>query len=485
MLMLLVAAIGLVAMFRKDRMLAASLLLIGAIGFLLALGASGPFVPFFSMLGDRVPLYLIFRDTQKFVGLLCLAYAWAGAYGAGAIMSALSLLSSLISGVSGISGMISRISGAVSGPRRPALALSGTISIVLPSAALALLLALPILYNYGFFGLLGQIGLSHYPDDWYAAERIIAADPSPTNMMVFPPHLYGWYRWMNASQQTLGMPAGQFFPEPVMSPTSVETQYVQSDTNDPKERYMAFLFSKRQYINDTAEMLLPLNVRYIMLLKDDEDCIHYLYLFTRKGGVKDIELVYEGRTLYLFRNNLAKGPFFASSENGSNGFDTILDDSGKGVYSPDVSYEKTGPASYRVLSSAYEYVVFASRFGRASDVDGAQFSAWHQLDGFWRFSGPAMVVNRVFGVTLALFLLACSASLWLIARLRGFGGGMLLPAGIALLSVIAYLAVASGAAGPAALGALLVLAFAAAIFIPSCPRRGSDQNHFKCNVRKP
>jgi hypothetical protein len=435
---ILIMAIVIIGLFRilgSDKGLAVFIAAAGAIGFLLALGESGPLAQFFTLLGDRIPLYLIFRDTQKFVGLLCFAYAWAGAYGVDAIVGKIRSIRML------------------ENPKMVSLA--GT-------AILVLMISLPVIYDYGIFGFLGQIGPTRYPDDWYQAAKIIDSDPTSAQIVVFPAHLYYSYPWVNTTDKIIGMPASQFFSKPVLSPTSIETQYVQSDMIDSKESYMAYLFNNRQFINDTARMLLPLDARYILVLKNDPDYIHYVYLFDRKGGVKDMELVYEGRTLYLFRDNLVQGPFFASKENGSGGFDSILKNSGTGAYSPEVAYKKTGPASYSVTSSALDYVIFTPRFSRAFSVDGAGFSPWHQLVGSWRFTGPVTVANWMFPITSGLFILA-----WLIAFLlfvRFSWGPALIGAAV---SIIIYMAVLSGFIGPPLLGTLSVVSLIGALLLPN------------------
>jgi hypothetical protein len=437
-LMLALSILGLAWLFRSDRGLSASIFAAGAIGFLLALGAASPVSSIFSIAGGALPLYLVFRDTQKFVGLLCLAYAWSGAFGVDAALS---------------------IIGKASGSVKP-----GTI---LSLAALALLVSLPIIYDYGFFGFLGQIKPSQYPADWYNAEKIIKADLTPSNILVYPAHLYYTYPFVKSYQKTLGQPASQFFSKPVISASSVETRLVQSDVNDSREEYLRFLFDNRQFINHTAEMLLPLDARYIILLKSDPTSIHYLYLFSRKGGVKDIELVYEGDQLYLFRNNLVKGPFFSSKEDGSGCFDAILANSGKGVYSPDVAYGRTGAMSFDITGPEGG-IVSTARYPQAYLL-GAGSSDWHGL--LTMQDGPAYIVNWVFCATLALFIIAWSLAIWFVSG--PWRPSPILPLAIsALAGVLIYLSVYSGAIGMASLGTIMLLSFPVAFLAGTVSRRG-------------
>jgi len=59
-----------------------SFALIGIIGFILALGVANTYTrPFFEWLWNNFSFFRGFRDSQKFVMLLCLAYAFLGGLG--------------------------------------------------------------------------------------------------------------------------------------------------------------------------------------------------------------------------------------------------------------------------------------------------------------------------------------------------------------------------------------------------------------------
>lgn len=302
---LLIACLGFAMLLKKDRTLALSLAAAFAISFLLALGLEGPLAWIFTALPQ---LSFIFRDSQKFVALLALSYSVLGAYGVHAAAE-------------------------ICRKRWK------RIPVHVP---LLVLLAVPVICNYGFFGFLGQAGPTQYPDEWKSAEAVMSADATPGNVLLLPLHLYNHYDWVNCSVKTLAVPEAQFFSRPVISGHSVEMKDVWSDTNIPSERYVQYLFENRGSINNTAGLLLPLNARYIMLSKEDEDSPHYLYMFKRMGGVPGIEQVFEGRSFWLFRNNLAKGPFTATADNGSGGFEALASGSAGAAYA-DVGYEKINP----------------------------------------------------------------------------------------------------------------------------------------------
>ena len=275
-----------------------------------------------------------------------------------------------------------------------------------------------------------------------------------------PPHLYLVYPWVNSTQKTLGNPAGQFFSKPVISAQNIETKHVHSDWIDPEGSYLAYMFENAQFVNNTAEMLLPLNARYIILLKHDEYSIHYLYLFYRVQGVPDVELVYEGPNLYLFRNNLVKGPFMASKEDGSSDFSDLINLSGKGLYSTDVHYEEITPASYQISDSPYPYVVFADDYNRFVTYNGAPAFSWHGLANGFAYTGPGIVENRLFYWTLALFLLS-----WLIVLVLILDASNKQLLFLVGLFALLYLFASGSMLKPSALGALIVLSISAATIL--------------------
>jgi hypothetical protein len=300
---------------------------------------------------------MIFRDSHKFVGMLALVYSMLGSYGMHSLMRRFSASRNRL---------------------------------------LAAFFICMLGYNFGIFILGGQNRPSLFPSDWVDADKIIAADPVESNILILPPYLYSHYPWINSAQRTAGPVTNQFFSKPVITEQSVLTRHVYNDINDPRGRYVSLLFENRQFINDTASALLPLNVRYVVLFKNYSDSDHYLWLFKRRGGVRNITLAYESGSIYLFRNELAGGPFLASMENGSGNMKTLLYMTGKGLYSTNISHEKITPASYRIIDLPYPYVVFMAPPNRYMESDGNKTFSWHRLGNAFQFSGPAMLTKRLF-----------------------------------------------------------------------------------------
>jgi hypothetical protein len=421
LIILAVASMGFVALLRERALYALFLLSLLIVGFLLALGESSPFSWVFTSLGKQFPIYLLFRDSQKFVGMICLGYSFLCSYGAHSLMN--------------------------SRPRwKPVL--------------LALAILVPVILNFGFFGFFGQIRTTQYPADWLEAARIIENDPSETNVLILPPFLYNTYSWSNATQKTLASPAGQVFSKPIIVSQSVMTLHVYSDIKDSYGSYLTYLFDKRQFINNTAELLVPLNVGYIVVLKEYSDSDSYLWLFKRKGGVKDIELIYEGESLYLFRNNIAAGPFLSTDDYGNASFTRFLKADG-GV--PDVAaveYSRINPATYRITGSASPYLVYVSppdptvRFG---DSTG---SPWYKLGNVFEYREPGILTNAMFPIVLAFFLLA-----WLVALILISNPPAPATALLAFFLALSSLPIMDGTLGPHGIGALLVITVSIALIV--------------------
>ncbi len=395
-------------LFKQNRKELLILSIIFAIGFLVSLGVQSPISWIFTFFGEDIPLYFFFRDSHKFVGMIALVYSALGAYGAHAITKRF----------------------------------SGTWKY----AVLLFFLALPFIYNFGFFGFLGQIGPTVYPDEWYLADAILENDSTPGNLLVLPPHLYTYYGWVNSSQKSLGNPASVFFSRPVITGKMLESRSVYSDMKDPKGDYLRFLFNNREYINDTATLLLPLNARYILLFKHDPDSPHYLWLFHRAAGVPNIDMVYESTNFYLFRNNLVKGSIISAKTNGSARMGQLL----LGEYSSNVTYEKLSPSAVRVTESEYPYIVVTS--GNRDNVrfDGQEPFSWHGVANGFEFKGPGTLEFKSLHLKLLLLLLAVFLALVL----------LLFPSRVQLASLLLFLALvylgtAFGYIGSNELGMLL------------------------------
>ncbi|MFH0737217.1 MAG: hypothetical protein V1827_01210 [Candidatus Micrarchaeota archaeon] len=383
------------------------------LALLLALGPESPIYGLMEALGTILPVQLLFRDTQKFVGLICLSYSVLGSYGAYGLAKE-------------------------AGRLRPFL----LIAIIL----------LPIAYDYGFFGFLGQVGPTTYPADWAEAERIMSSDPVEGSLLVLPPYLYNYYPWLNATQKISGPPAMHFFSRPVVCDRAILTENVFSDINDPQGEYIRFLFDERQYIDDTAELLMPMGVRYILLPRYYEDSDYYQWLFDRMGGVENISVAYESDSMFLFRNDAVEGHLSSTDMSGEGDLWSLLNSTGKGHISPEASYRKITPAAYEINGSGMTYVLLPSQASGHVLFEGEPLSPWHGFASYFRYTGPGRLENTLFPPLLALFLLA-----WGIGIVLVIGLDLRLAGLLAFTAIALFFLISGGTLRPIHIGVLLLV----------------------------
>ncbi len=381
----LLSAYGFYLLHEEKPRFALAIVAVFFTAFLLAV--ADPLVSLLGPLSDL--LYFAFRDSHKFAGLLALCYSYLGTV---AVQS-------------------------------------------FDRKYLFALLAIPIIFNFGFFGFLGQIGTTQYPQDWNDAERIMSHDPAEGSILVLPPHLYRDFGWINSTQKNTGGQIFDFFSRDTVLALNIETRNIESDRLDPVSDYVGYLFENRQYINDTAGYLLPTGARYIMLFKDDPDSPHYLYLFRRAWGVENIDLVYESGSFYLFRNSLVKGKLMGS-EGGS------------------VTYYEKNPASFRVEKSEDPEVVFARH--REMFFNGKETRSLGIARIFTFEKG--ILENPYFPFILMLFMLA-----WMIPVLFFFDRAA------SLIFVLLFFLILYGFIMPNEMGWLIILS-AIFVFIKKKPR---------------
>ncbi|MEW6722594.1 MAG: hypothetical protein AB1324_05005 [Candidatus Micrarchaeota archaeon] len=417
-ILLAIAAIGLYGLCRDRKGEAAFFIILFAAAFILALGAESPAASIFYAIEKLLPVHLFLRDSQKFAGLLALVYSILGSYGLGLILSRLK----------GIAG----------------------------SAVFVFVVALLLFHDVAFFGFLGQTGPTQYPKSWGEAEALMSADRVEGNILVLPMHLYSWYGWINGTQRTAGSPAGQFFSRRVITSTNIEAGGVLSDIRNPHERYLDGVFGSER--NDTAELLLPLDIRYILLFKGYEDSPEYLPALHRLGGVPGISLIMETRSFYLFRNDLQESGFLATDDPGVGPMAALFNLTGKGMYSANVTFERTGPVSAYVAGSSRKYILTQS-WGPLADFEGKKPFTWYGIARAFEFGGPGMLTNRMFDLTVGLFMLSWALAIAL--ALNIWKAALPLVQAFALLHTLAV----TGIAGTHALGWMLLITSLAVLFV--------------------
>jgi hypothetical protein len=274
-LIILLALYGAITGFRvKDiRWPVTSFAIIGILGFVLALGAGSRFTsPIFTWLFEHFPFFSGFRDSQKLVGLLCLAYAALGGLG--------------------VSGLVNSLK--TSGKQ---LAQIGALTLIIVA------FIVPPYYSLPIFGTHGQLETTDYPQEWYEVNKHLNTDQSDFNVLFLPWHLYMDYSWLPNRDKRLADPAACFFDKPVISGDNMEVGDIYSESTNPVSKYVEFLLQNRGQIDNLGELLAPLNVKYILLVQD-VDYTSYAFLNQQKDLTVELEL--NGLTLFRNEHPLAR-----------------------------------------------------------------------------------------------------------------------------------------------------------------------------------
>ena len=261
----LAGAIRVLASERYRR--AGVVLVVGAIvGLLLAGGTSfPPTAGAFRWLFDNVMFFRIYREPQKFLALVVLAYAIFGAVGLEAVA------------------------------RR-----DGRTAVVRSWGASALAICVVVAYAYTMlWGFWGQVHLSRYPVDWARAEQIMEAE-GPGRVLVLPWHLYTVLSFSDG--RIVANPAPSFFSREVIAGDNVGFSRIPTQSVDPFSSWVQEILAHRGKISELGHLVAPLDVRFVVLLKE-ADWDRYRFLERQS----DLTTLYKGTELQLFENGAWRG----------------------------------------------------------------------------------------------------------------------------------------------------------------------------------
>jgi hypothetical protein len=189
--------VGIIYTWRVRRKEAIFFLCIGLTALILALGLGiSPFRWFNAWLFNNIGFWRGFRDTQKFSGLLALAYAYFGGFGF--------------------------------------FAIAEYISKKLPKiykSVLLILFLIPIFYTYPMIGgFVGQLKPVWYPQSWYSAKNILDNDNGDYQALFLP-----WHQYMSLDFNNdiiTANPAKNFFGRKIIQGDNMEVGGVFSQSRD-------------------------------------------------------------------------------------------------------------------------------------------------------------------------------------------------------------------------------------------------------------
>jgi hypothetical protein len=246
------------------------------------------------------------------------------------------------------------------------------------------------------FGTYGQLKPVDFPMDWYEVNAYLNKDSDDFNVLFLPWHQYMNYSWSPNRYKKLANPSREFFDKPVIRGDNIEVSDIYSQDQNPTSTYVEFLLDRAGSIQNLGELLSPLNVKYIILIKESD---YGSYGFLRSQD--DLALELEGPTILLFRNlhptARAYGvnkiiaveglPEYLELSQKQDVLDSLYvvgesTTEGTEAHRETIQLSRESPVVYRVAPHASRYLVFTV----------PQFSNWEH----WEFNGRQSLGNLGF-----------------------------------------------------------------------------------------
>jgi hypothetical protein len=306
---------------------------VGILCLILATGISSNLTaPIFQFLFEHVPFFSGMREPQKFIALLALTYAVLGGFGLGEISESF---------------------------KKSKLKWRRSLMLLL----LILALTLPFTYSYNqLFGFNGQVESLSYPVEWYEVKAILDGDNSDYTILFFPWHLYMYQSWIG---RITANPAPDFFAKPAISGENMEWAGIETQSQKPTQHYIHFLLNHKAEIRSLGQLLAPLNVKYIILLKE-VDYQNYAFLYDQE----DLEPVHENSKIVLFKNKHPTAKIYLT-ENIQTAIDwNILLNQPQTITLKPVKYLEISPIEYRIEVKSKGYLVLTEPYDEGWKLNG-------------------------------------------------------------------------------------------------------------------
>jgi hypothetical protein len=295
-------AVGLLALslygfwsYRRDRVngpLVKALLVIGVLGFFLALGSRAPVTgPVFTFVYDHLSAFRVFREPQKFAAMLVLAYAVLGGLGVERLAERFELAGDRRSaGLSGDAG---------TGRSRR--------SWLVP----LLLLALVCFYSFRMFGgLWGEARAVSYPRSWARAQQLLNRDRGDWRVLYLPNYWYMSFDFAGGGR-AINSPMPFYFTNPYVQLNALVVGGVQVD-RQPVDAYIQASLESARKRGNLGAMLAPLDVKYVLMPLNIASS-HFRFVEEQE----DLQVVGRWRDLVLLRNRVPVSRVVLAGSTGS------------------------------------------------------------------------------------------------------------------------------------------------------------------------
>lgn len=251
----LLVGIGLWRSWQRQRFWSVFFIFLIGIGVAVGSGTSWIFSTPNSWLTEHVPLFAGFREPQKAVVLVVLAYSYFGAVGVAWLHEAITKKYQLLAAA----------------------------TVLVPLACTPLL---P-------WGAGGQLHSTQYPASWFAMDRKLQHIQAGEGVLFLPWHLYMPFSF---SDGTIANPAKKFFQQPIITSNDPEFRQASGYTGDTVVRQLNTSVLPRAATDPhLAATLRQMNIHYV-LLAHEFDYKDYDYI-RRENGFTPIEQL-SGLTLY-------------------------------------------------------------------------------------------------------------------------------------------------------------------------------------------
>jgi len=293
--------------------------------------------PIFQTLFNTIPFFSGMREPQKFLATLTLAYATLGGVGAGDISDKL----------------------------RQHLKTKHLKYIAI--VASALILAVPLTYSYNqLFGFTGQIKTLNYPEEWYEAKTLLDSDRGDYKILILPWHLYMYQSWIG---RIAANPAPAFFTKPSISGENMEWGGIETQSRKPTQHYIQHILNHRSEVKNLGALLKPLNVKYIVLLKE-VDYSEYTFL----DNQRDLKPILENTKLKLYLNIEDVAKIYQLKEPiNTEDWNQLIQMANNGTlqkaYEP-INYTQTSPTEIKVEAEAKGYIVLTEPYDEGWRLNG-------------------------------------------------------------------------------------------------------------------
>ena len=209
----------------------------GLVGLVLGMGPSSTLArPLFEFAWDHVPLFQAFREPQKLLALLALAYALLGARA--------------------VHEWVGWARAWRPGRAAPLVATAALLALPLAAAAVS-----PLANGFD-----GQLKTAQYPEGWREVEDATAGCDGV--MLVAPWHLYMDVGFVPNPDKRVTNPAKTYFSCPVLASEDIEAG---SDApRDPRQAYVRRWLVDAPEVRDLGNLLSPLDVQYVLVLKESD-----------------------------------------------------------------------------------------------------------------------------------------------------------------------------------------------------------------------